>query len=345
VFRRGLGIVLTITLVTLLIIALNSRPSAVNPPSIAETGTRPYSIALLGDVPYTKLQLTQFPRLVDQVNADPDIELVGHLGNIKDSSRPCSDAYFERIQSEFERFDKPLVYTPGDNEWADCHKPKNGSFDPEDRLAQLRQTFFEFPNTPLASRTSGYQSYGAEGFPENVRFGLGGVTFGAIHLVGAKNGLEKWTDQDSVGKRQRAEVEARTKAAVQVVLQTFTVARNTDDRAVVFFTQADMFDPESASAKKGQSSPYGPVVAALAKESAAFPGPVYLFNGHSQVFRTDRPLSGDAKWPEFYGVAATSNLRRVTVEGGAQAKSFVKVRVDLRDAEVLSIQRVPLAYS
>ena len=36
--------------------------------------------------------------------------------------------------SEFNNFEAPFIYTPGDNEWTDCHRENNGSFDPIERL-------------------------------------------------------------------------------------------------------------------------------------------------------------------------------------------------------------------
>ena len=43
----------------------------------------------------------------------------------------------------------PLVYTPGDNEWTDCHRVNNGAYDPLDRLAAVRKTFFPRPGFTL----------------------------------------------------------------------------------------------------------------------------------------------------------------------------------------------------
>ncbi len=45
-----------------------------------------------------------------------------------------------------------LVYTPGDNEWTDCHRSNNGKYDPLERLAALRNGFFLFPNVTLGGR-------------------------------------------------------------------------------------------------------------------------------------------------------------------------------------------------
>jgi len=37
-------------------------------------------------------------------------------------------------QELFETFEAPLIFVPGDNEWTDCHRQNNGSYDPIERL-------------------------------------------------------------------------------------------------------------------------------------------------------------------------------------------------------------------
>src|SRR5687767_2425476 len=121
--RRVLAVGLVVALVALLVVAFGNRPSGGNASATAQPAGVPFSIAVIGDVPYTEFQLKNFPQLTEQIDADPDIELVAHLGDIKNSASPCTVAYFRRIRAEFDRFDDPLVYTPGDNEWTDCSKP------------------------------------------------------------------------------------------------------------------------------------------------------------------------------------------------------------------------------
>ena len=50
----------------------------------------------------------------------------------------------------FEQFNDPLVYTPGDNEWADCHKKKElSSGAPLNELAAVRKLFSPNPGYTL----------------------------------------------------------------------------------------------------------------------------------------------------------------------------------------------------
>jgi hypothetical protein len=45
-------------------------------------GDGTYTFAVIGDIPYGDLQIAQFPEVVDQINADPGVRLVDHLGDI-----------------------------------------------------------------------------------------------------------------------------------------------------------------------------------------------------------------------------------------------------------------------
>ena len=57
-----------------------------------------------------------------------------HVGDFKAQSVPCSDAEFEKIRDLFKSYPTPVVYTPGDNEWTDCH---GVGADPVERLTKL----------------------------------------------------------------------------------------------------------------------------------------------------------------------------------------------------------------
>jgi hypothetical protein len=72
--------------------------------------------AIIGDTPYGQPQIDNFPDDVAVINADPDVRLVVHLGDIKNGSSRCDTTYFQRIRADFDGFEDPLVYTPGDNE-------------------------------------------------------------------------------------------------------------------------------------------------------------------------------------------------------------------------------------
>lgn len=302
----------------------------------------PYTFAVIGDIPYGPEQLAKFPAVVDQINADPDVELVNHLGDIKSGSTECSDAYFARIRTEFDRFVDPLIYTPGDNEWTDCHRPNNGAYNPLERLDAVRSTFLDEPGRSLGQHSVRLASQARAGYPENVRYSRARVSFGVVHLVGSNNGLAPWTGRTAATPEQTAEVLGRTAAAIELIRDTFATARRDRDRAVVLMTQADMFDPTVTAPTFSDYYAFTPVVRALVQESRAFGGPVYLFNGDSHVYNSDRPLAAGSPWLDLYGVHQTAaNLQRITVDGSSNNNDYLKVTISPRKRQVLSWTRVP----
>jgi hypothetical protein len=103
-----------ITVVGVVVAALGFGGGLVGPAQAAPDDT--YTIAVIGDVPYGDPLIAHFPAFISQINADPDVRMVTHLGDIKNGSTVCSDQYFDLIYQDFAQFRRPLVYTPGDNE-------------------------------------------------------------------------------------------------------------------------------------------------------------------------------------------------------------------------------------
>lgn len=307
------------------------------PPPCTDCADQPYTFAIIADYPYDATQLQNFPAVARQINADSDVQFTAHLGDIKDDG-DCSKAYYERIRTEFDRFTQPFVYTPGDNEWADCYRPANGSYNPLERLKVLRQVFFAHPGRTLGAEPMTVVSQDDLGYPENVRFTRAKVSFGAFHAVGPRNGLFVWTGETAPTPKERAEFTSRTAAAVRLIKDTFSSARDEDARAVVLFTQADMFSPERSDADE---IAYRPIVQALAAQAADFDGPVYLFDGDTHEYRTDQPLKAGEKWLRLYDVAGpVDNLTRVTLDGDENATNYLRVTIRPYFSRVLSWDRI-----
>ena len=301
------------------------------------------SFAVIGDIPYGDAQVAKFPGWINQINA-ADPAMTFHVGDIKNGSSRCDDAYYRMIRADFDRFTGPLVYTPGDNEWTDCHRPNNGGYDPLGRLAFDRSVFFDKPGMTLGQHPVEVTSQAAQGFPENVQLRRDGVDFAMLHVVGSNDDLQPWTGlgQSSPTPQQVAEEHARMANAIKVVRSAFASARQRHDRAVVLMQQADMFDPTYTPTWDDVSA-FKPLVQAMVDEASTFPGPVYLFNGDSHVYNTDRPLAGGSSWLRTYGVdGSADNLQRVTVDGSSNNKDWLKVTVNRPGAAaVLSWQRIP----
>jgi hypothetical protein len=123
------------------------------------------TIAVFGDWPYSQALLDHAYLLVNSINADPEVRLVLHVGDIHSGSMPCTGVglvpappaskplWNLGVFDVFQQFKDPVVYTPGDNEWTDCHKTKQGSSgDPLKELASVRSLFFSKPGQTLGGR-------------------------------------------------------------------------------------------------------------------------------------------------------------------------------------------------
>ncbi|QGF24894.1 metallophosphoesterase [Raineyella fluvialis] len=344
---RRLGIALTAA--ALLAAAPSGiAPHAIAAPSATNQGQhrgqgQDYSMAVIGDVPYGSAQIAAFPTWIDQINADPDVRFVTHVGDIKNGSSRCDDAYFQQIQTDFDRFQDPLVYTIGDNEWTDCHRGNNGAYNPLERLSALRSVFFSEPG-----RTNGQavpiDSQSAAGFPENVNFERAGLDVAAVDIVGSNNDLQPWTGIGLTAPTaaQLDEERARTANAIVTIDRAFDDAQRHQHTAVAIMLQADMFDP-TYTPTWNDISAFQPLVRHLVERSAAFDGEVYLFNGDSHVFRVDQPLAAGSTWLATYGItnASAGNLTRVTVDGSSNNKDWLKLTVHPQaDSHVVTWERI-----
>ena len=316
--------------------------AAQTPPGQTKDGH--YSFAVIGDVPYGDAQIAAFPTWIDQINAAQPA-LTFHVGDIKNGSSRCDDAYYTLIRSDFDRFVNPLVYTPGDNEWTDCHRANNGAYNPMERLAHDRAVFFDRPGTTMGQNSTHIDSQAAAGFPENVQLRRDGVDFAMIHVVGSNNGRQPWTGlgNTTATPEQLAEEQARMANGIAVVRDTFAQARQRHDRAVMVLLQADMFDPTYTPNFATDISAFQPLVQTLVDEASAFDGPVYLINGDSHIYNSDFPLAAGSPWLTTYGVTGSAdNLERITVDGSNNNKDWLKVTVTRPGAkQVLSWERIP----
>jgi hypothetical protein len=332
--------------VTLAVAAAALAPAAsaaTNPPG-RQMDTSTY--AVIGDTPYSTFQIQHFPDDIAEINADPDVSRVVHLGDIKSGSTRCdtidsnpNTGDFTQIRSNFDLFQDPLVYTPGDNEWTDCHRANNGGYVPTDRLAVIRSMFFTTPGQTLGQSPAALDTQGGS-YPENVTWNESRVQWGTIDVPGSNNDWLPWFNQPRT-QAQIDEVTNRTAADVAWLDHVFAAATASKAKAVVIATQADMWDPAFAG-DPSQSDHFTPIVQALASRSRAWERPVILFNGDSHVFEVDNPL-GDPSTAqnEVYGLTTpVDNLERITVNGSTTpCHEWLKLTIDPRSDAIFSWTR------
>ena len=272
---------------------------------------QPFTFAAIGDVPYGPHE--EFDALITKINSQSPAFTI-HVGDIKSGSTVCSDETFLSVRQLFDRFDRALIYTPGDNEWTDCHRLNNGRYDPLERLEKIRQLFFA-SNESLGKQRLPLQTQSSQKsftpFVENRRWSQGKVRFASLHLVGSNNNLQP-------GLPSSSEFAAREHANIAWLRETFAEAKANEDAAVVLAMQADTFFGEP---RKGSGFVRWNV--ALAEEVAAWGKPVLLIQGDTHQYLIDRPLKDNKGKP-------LSQLVRVVVPGESQADA-VLISIDSAD--------------
>lgn len=282
-----------------------------------------YEIALIGDMPYGDSGRTQFPRVIEQINADRDIAFTMFDGDIKNGSERCDQGQYDLAAKNFDSFRGPLVYVPGDNEWTDCDRPSNGSYNASERLALVRRTFASTPGSlgrrklPLTRQSAAY--------PENVRWQYGAVTYVGVNIPGSDNNAPQF---DSSGKQidgDLAEYTARNTANLDWLDRGFAAARAAKSKAIVIDTQADMWSAADPTAH------FADTKRKLAELSIGFPGQVLLVNGDSHFLQIDKPLT-DAN------SATIENFTRVQTFGSDQ-NHWVSAQIDPSDPQVFTFHQ------
>ena len=220
------------------LVALMSLTGFAGPSAAANAGEddarqQAFSFGVIGDIPYGDAEIAKFPARIQDINADSTLKFVTHVGDIKNGSSVCSDEYFAYIRSQFDTFEHPLVFTPGDNEWVDCHRTNNGAYNPLERLDKLREVFFDEPGKTLGA-TMPVKTQENLGLPENVRFTQNRVAFSVVNVQGSNNSLLPWggLGETTPTPEQLAEVRHRTDAVLDQIRATFTDAERRNDRAV-----------------------------------------------------------------------------------------------------------------
>ena len=92
-------------------------------PADAPAPTGPFQVALIGDTGYSSDQDRLLIKARTAISSLP-YAFVVHDGDIQHPSDPCTDERLQYVHEVFDGFTAPLVFTPGDNEWADCSGPR-----------------------------------------------------------------------------------------------------------------------------------------------------------------------------------------------------------------------------
>jgi len=236
-----------------------------------------------GDMPYGEKDdvYPKMEALIKEINARKP-HFVFHVGDSK-GGEDCSDEILNEQLAFINSIDAPVIYTPGDNEWTDCHRYGGG--DPLERLSYIRKTYFSTPNKSLGQKSIDLEHQGSIGYPENARFIKDNLMFVTAHIVGSNNGFEV-TKIESI-----QESIDRSKASTDWLKESFKKAINMD--AVILAIHADMFEfdfNEYKYEKWLRHSGFREFGEALKRSARAFDKPVLLIFGDSHKHRKFVPF-------------------------------------------------------
>ncbi|MEP4379192.1 MAG: hypothetical protein ABJ215_18515 [Alphaproteobacteria bacterium] len=295
-----------------------------SPPEVT-TGTggapgRPVTVVAFGDMPYRAQDFPAYERLLQSISATaPDVTI--NVGDIKGGG-PCDEAIYLRQRNYMNSVAGPLVYTPGDNEWTDCHRDGWGDYDPRERLSVLRDLFFAQPvslgRAPIMLERQSDLSPAHSALVENARWRINGILFGTAHVVGSNNG-RRAGDAAAI-----AEYESRNAANIAWISELFEIARAARSTAVVLAFQADPY------LLYGLGGGFHATLAAITEGAIAFGGPVLVIHGDGHVFTVDNPFH------DSFG-NQLENVFRVEVPGALDIRA-VRIRVDPGAPRIFAVE-------
>ncbi|MBN9662158.1 MAG: hypothetical protein J0H49_28435 [Acidobacteria bacterium] len=258
-----------------------------------------YDVALIGDVPYGAATEPKYERMIADINK-AGVELTVHIGDTKSGSTRCDDAHYGKTLNWFNSFDKPLMYSVGDNEWTDCLRANNGGYDPLDRLALIRKTYFSsnmsMGRNPVQLMVQSDDAQYAL-YSENRMLVKPPVVFATIHMPGSNNNYEYRTAQGAANPfyDNDKEYTARNAANLAWLHKAFQTARATKALGVMLLIQANVFESFMDTGTGSTHSGFADFVTALREETKNFPGEVVMVSGDSHYMRVDKPLTEN--WP------------------------------------------------
>lgn len=302
-----------------------------------------FQFAAIGDTAYSIKSEAEFDRLLAATNRAP-LAFVVHVGDFEADPRPynrmpdkvsmpCTDESYARVLASFQKSAHPLVLTPGDNDWTDCHLLKAHAVDPLERLGKLRTMFFP-EGKSLGAKTIAVESQAKDSgfakFRENLTWTHGGVRFATFHTVGSNDNKGRAPEMD-------AEQTEREAANLAWIKKAFAAARHENVPGLVLITQANVqFENQwtpslreryvravrgAAAPKEMAATAYDPYANALAEEMENFNKPVLFIHGDTHLFRINKPLISK-KTKRFF-----ENFTRLEVFGDPESH-WVRVTVD-----------------
>ena len=282
-----------------------------------------FSFMVLGDMPYYMPEdNARFENVIHYLNKQDQAFNV-FVGDFKSSRNACTDEVYDKMFSFFNQFEKPLIYTPGDNEWTDCRNMDTTNAYVLERLDFLRAKFFS-DNKSLGTIKMNLEVQANDSsfkiFTENRQWDYKQVLFATIHVVGSNNNCKK-NSLDS-----NKEFNERLVANLNWLNLLFKKASEKNSKGIVVFIHADMFYEHKTS------EGFIVFLEAIKSLTVAFKKPVLLVHGDSHHFVVDKPLMHDGKIEK-----TVLNFTRVQVFGEGDMHA-VKVIVNPNNPSLFEVQ-------
>ncbi|HEX4880535.1 MAG TPA: metallophosphoesterase [Limnobacter sp.] len=304
------------------------------------------AFGLMGDQPYSPWFEQATTELIQHMNQDPEIDWIVHVGDIKGSTEPCSNALLQQRIDQLQRSTKPLVLVPGDNEWTDCHRPASGNFDPQERLEHLRQVAYSAtsslgrPHLQLLTQRDA-------GFPEHAMWTEAGTLFMTFNIPGSNNDLHNPPSRNTPPAKVLQLFQTRMAAVQAWFAQGRQVMSGPNaPRQTVVVIQGNPFEGSGAAWSHGPfttRSGYAQFMAHLVQFMEDTRRPLLLAHGDTHRFRWDQPPL------ESFGAskAVSEQFHRVETWGHPFVNTWVKVRIKNGAKAPFDVEQVslPLAPS
>lgn len=240
-----------------------------------------FNFIAIGDVPYTKpAGINMFKKMIEQINKqNPDFTI--HIGDIKSGNQECEDQYYLEIKNLFNNFTNPLLYTPGDNEWVDCHRVTAGGSDSIERLNYLRRIFFAKPES-LGRNKIKFISQNSDKrfskFVENYYFEHKDGIVASVHIVGSNNNL------NPANETATKEFLERQVANLSWLDKVFKKAEKA--KFLILFFHAETGWGKEENKFTGYKAIYDKLVTYAGKTLT----PTLLIHGDNHQFKVDHPI-------------------------------------------------------
>eukprot|EP00899_Mesostigma_viride_P002657 jgi/Mesvir1/12392/Mv00565-RA.1 len=296
---------------------------------------RVFTFAAIGDLPYgvgnaDHAQLDAMPAFVQAINQDNALQLVLHVGDIHSGSSHCYEAYNWRVFNAFKEFNVPLVYTPGDNEWADCHNAKEGGWtytttspwpclnltgnlgpcdsyydpvadggshypgDPLDNLELVRRIFFPRPGSTLARHKSVLSQSRAydPAYPADAKY-LEHVMFVEADVLFVALNIPGGSNNEGDAWHGAPKTQRQLDAVAERTGATIRWL----DRAFAHAWEEDtkgivlMYQADFWKGDPSKLSGYTPIVQAIYNHVRSFGRSVLALHGDSHEFKSDNPFA------------------------------------------------------